>query len=152
MRQVAWFTTVPKPLNPKVSAPQISRGQRIRDNGGHLLYPEVPEEVEYVLAHWYDLGCVSQGGMGGVGPLAPSEINAWQQGCGLRLNPYEFRLLLALSRAYAAELQAAEKPDCPPPYGNPVNTFDRAVVSKKMADALKSLQRGRKHEHRKTHN
>lgn len=72
-------------------------------------------------------------------PLSAAEIDAWQRGCGIELQAWEFHILREMSRAYLAQLHESEKPDCPPPYGDPVNDFDRDVVSKKVSNAFQAF-------------
>lgn len=116
---------------------QPTRAERMEANGGNPLFPDVGEAA-YAIHYWQDAGSVGVGGMG-LAPLSAAELTAWQQGRGLSLAPWEFQTILDMSRAYVAESRAAEKPECPPPYGNPVTEFDREVVGKKVTNAFKSL-------------
>jgi len=100
-------------------------------------------EAEYVLRYWFDLGAVETGGMSAA-PLSSQEIEAWQRGMGIELNAWEFSILQMLSRQYISQLLESEKPDCPPPYGDPVNEFDREQVSKKIGNAFKAFIQARK--------
>lgn len=95
-------------------------------------------EAEYLVAHWKDIGIVLSGAMGAA-PLTAVELTAWQQGTGADLQPWEFSVLLEMSRAYLAARQEGAKPECPPPYGDPVNEFDRATVAKKVGNAFKAF-------------
>lgn len=62
-------------------------------------------------------------------PQPASEIQAWAQGCGHRLQPWEFEALLAASRAYVAEYQADEPvaPDRVQPQVNVARKFKKLV-------------------------
>lgn len=80
----------------------------------------------------------------GAAPLSSREIVAWQEGSGIILQPWEFHILRDMSRAYLAQLHESEKPDCPPPYGDPVNNFDRDVVSKKVSNAFQALMQAKR--------
>jgi len=104
--------------------------------------PDVGESV-FVVAYWHDVGMVLPGGMGPV-PLTASELIAWQQGTGTDLQPWEFSALMEMSRVYLAARQEGEKPECPPPYGDPVNEFDRATVVKKVTGAFKAFIQAKK--------
>lgn len=77
----------------------------------------------------------------GLSPIAFTELQAWQECSGISLQPWETKVLRRLSSDYIAENRRAEKPDCPPPYGNPELEFDRDVVGKKVANALRALAR-----------
>jgi hypothetical protein len=48
-------------------------------------------------------------------------------------------VLREMSRMYLIQAEESKKPECPPPYGDPVNEFDRGMVSKKVSNAFKSL-------------
>lgn len=95
-------------------------------------------EVDYVLRYWQDLGMVGHGGMGHV-RLSATELIAWQEGTSIKLLPWEFSVIREMSSHYIASLQLGEKPECPPPYGDPINKFDRDVVGKKVTSAFKAL-------------
>jgi hypothetical protein len=105
--------------------------------GGKPLMPRV-DGADYVLAYWRDLGMFESNGMGAT-PLSAAEICAWQVCSGIVLESWEFHVLREMSRAYLAQLHESEQPDCPPPYGDPVNNFDREVVSKKVSNAFQAL-------------
>ncbi len=143
-RQMAWFNT--KPRHPEKAGvhkgptkpAELSRGQEIIERGGKPLMPEI-EGAEYLIAHWQDLGIVISGGMG-LSALSSQEILAWNECHGTMLQPWELRILRDMSRAYLVQLHESEDPDCPPPYGDPVNVFDRALVAKKVGNAFRSFQ------------
>lgn len=104
--------------------------------------PEIGE-AGYLVAYWQDAGMVHSGGMGPA-PMIPSELMAWQQGSGIDLTPWEFTVVLEMSRAYLAAKNDGTKPDCPPPYGDPVNEFDRSAVAKKVTNAFKAFMQAKK--------
>ena len=140
-RQLAWFNATPRPPDTakKVSAPapKVSRGEEFIARGGRPLFPDVGD-AEYIIAYWFDLGKIQSGGMGAA-PLSALEISAWMTASGLCLAPWEFRVLRRMSEAYLAQLHESEKPECPPPYGNPVQIVDRNEVSKKVGNAFRAL-------------
>lgn len=105
--------------------------------GGRPLFPDAGE-AEYIIAYWFDLGKIQSGGMGPV-PLSAAEIAAWEGLSGITLAPWEFRALRRMSEAYLQQLHESEKPECPPPYGNPVQIVDRDEVSKKVGNAFRAL-------------
>ena len=104
--------------------------------------PEVGEAI-YLVHYWNDLGLFAEGPMGPVA-ISSQEVIAWQQGSQLELSAWEFSSLIQMSRSYLSSMRAASDPACPPPYGNPVNEFDRSVLSKRVSDAFKSLLMARK--------
>lgn len=118
-----------------------TRARRIEDNGGTPLLPEV--DAAYMVGHWYAVGQVMPTGQG-VLPLSAAELRAWQQGRQADLAPWEFQTLLDMSRAYVGQLHESEKPECPPPFGDAANEFDREIVSKKVANAFKAFQHAKK--------
>ncbi len=145
-RQVAWFSSVPRDTSKTAVAEKQresrTRAQDIIARGGTPLYPRLDGE-EYLLGYWLDLGMCSSGANGYV-PLGAAEIDAWTRGTGVELQPWEFGILRQMSRAYLEQLAASEKPDCPPPYGDPVNVFDRGVVSAKITNQFKAMLQARK--------
>ena len=95
-------------------------------------------EAEYVVKYWQDMGLVSPG-VNGPTPLSSQEIVSWSIGTGNELSSWEFQILREISKAYLVELREAEKPERLPPYGDPVNEFDREMVSKKVTNAFKAF-------------
>ena len=109
----------------------------LQANGGTPLFPEVARG-EYLLAHWFDLGLTATSGMG-LCPLSFQEINAFAKCNGVNLLAWESVTLRRMSAEYVMQLGAGEKPECPPPYGDPVNQFDREIVEKKISSAFRAL-------------
>lgn len=141
-RQLGWFHSTPDAAS-KAHKPGAEKEQpqtrldRIVSNGGKPLMPDVGESG-FVVAYWQDVGMVLSGGMGPV-PLTASELTAWQRGIGIELMPWEFSTILEMSRAYLGARNEGTKADCPPPYGDPVNEFDRTAVAKKVTNAFKAF-------------
>lgn len=96
-----------------------------------------------MVEYWQILGRCSSGGMGPV-PLSATEIRAWQEGMNKDLEPWEFSALIEMSRGYVSSLLDGEKPETPPPFGDPVREFDRDLVSKKVSNAFKAFLQARK--------
>lgn len=99
--------------------------------------PEVGD-AEYLVGYLRSVGLAMTGAMGS-GPITSTELAAWQAGQGIDLTPFEFDAILQMSRAYLTSMQAGAKPDCPPPFGDPVNEFDRKTVSEKVSGAFKAF-------------
>lgn len=116
---------------------QLTRAQKIERNGGFPLFPSVGN-ADYVITYWHDLGIVEAGAMGPI-PLSAKEILSWQECTGIDLQAWEFRVLREMSRRYLIQHEESKKPECSPPFGDPVNEFDRGVVSKKVSNAFKAF-------------
>lgn len=137
---MAWLHSTPKPpVRPKKvsSAPEreLTRGEKIEANGGTPLFPEV--DAAYLIQHWFSVGLTGHGAMGPTA-LSALELMAWQQGTGVDLVPWEFRVLREMSRAYVAQYHDSEEPACPPPYGEQAKEYDRDAVAKKISDIFKA--------------
>jgi hypothetical protein len=63
--------------------------------------PEVPACVSGLHAAWHQLAAARQSGLGR-NLLSWSEIAAWQQIMGVRLNPWEVETISAMDRAALA--------------------------------------------------
>lgn len=120
-----------------VNAASISRLESLLANGGTPLFPKLGQG-EYLLSHWFELGLTATSGMG-LCPLSFQEINAFAQCNGVELLAWESVTLRRMSAEYVMQLSAGEKPECPPPYGDPVNQFDREIVEKKISSAFRAL-------------
>ena len=120
-----------------VNAASISRLESLLANGGTPLFPELGQG-EYLLSHWFELGLTATSGMG-LCPLSFQEINAFAQCNGVELLAWESVTLRRMLAEYVMQLSASEKPECPPPYGDPVNQFDREIVENKISSALRAL-------------
>lgn len=94
---------------------ELSRRERIERDGGALEMPPV-ECGEHLVGYLYEFGPTVPAGMG-AGPVAFTEIAAWQALRGIELEPWEARLLRRLSLDYLAEAHRATKRDAQPPWG-----------------------------------
>ena len=94
--------------------------------------PDMPDiDARYLVDYLFEIGPTMVAGMGEA-PLSAQEIKAWQDLCGIDLQPWEFRLLRRLSRDYLAESYKAENPACPPPFGE----LRRSPTLSKKIDAF----------------
>jgi hypothetical protein len=100
-------------------------------------------QADYLVSYWTALGMVENHGAG-PSPLSPVTVQAWANATSVDLQPWEFAILLGMSRVYLDEFRQAEAPDRPPPYGDPINTFDRAAVSKRIGNAFKAFIQAKK--------
>jgi len=99
--------------------------------------PPIGEE-SYLLQIWFDLGMVGSGAMGAI-QLTAQEISAWSNLSGVELEAWEFACIRKMSAAYLRHMNEGENPDSLPPYGDPINEFDRNVVQKKVVNAFKAF-------------
>ena len=92
----------------------------------------------HLLDYLWEVGPVT-GSASGPAPVTHQEILAWQQGGGIRLQPWEFRMLHALSVDYANELHRAEAPDCKPPWKTKDLKPPAAAVAERMRQSIRSM-------------
>lgn len=60
-------------------------------------------------------------------PLPWAEIAAWQANTGVRLSPWEARLMRALSIAYVHQSRISEDETCPSPWRGEVTEAEKAA-------------------------
>lgn len=111
MRHAAWLNTAPRD---KAGKSKASRLKKIHDAGDTPSYPPKPL-CDYLVGYLFDAGPYMSGAMGNV-PLSHGEIRHWQDNIGIELSAWEVRTLRRLSGDYLGSSQAAESPDCKPPY------------------------------------
>ncbi len=114
----------------KVVEDHRNRFERITDQGRKPIFPEL-NELTYIATYWGKVGHCSSNGMGMV-PLKDAEITAWAHAMRLRLTPFEHEAIKAMSVAYVRQYSIAEKPECPPPYGDYFDHFDRVQIGNKI--------------------
>ncbi len=108
---------------------------QIESDGGTLEMPEL--SMPYLWDRLNDAGMCAQGGMGPA-PLSCAELQAWSQGTGMTLAPWEFRAIRAASRAFVSQLSSK---DDVPPYGDPAAMADPDVVEAKLERMFDRLAR-----------
>lgn len=62
-----------------------------------------------------EAGPVVSNGMG-LSAISWRELQAWEHGTGIELQPWESRLIRMLSAEYVSTSRKATEPDCPPPW------------------------------------
>lgn len=82
----------------------------------------------YIIDYWQEAGKACYGGMG-ESPLTSLELEAWANGNGIELTPYEFKTIRALSVDYLSSKRQGEKAICPSPYTESVKKLDRDKVA-----------------------
>ncbi len=112
-----------------------SRAERLRDDGIDPV-PMPPITAGMHLLEWFlDVGPVAPGAMGPV-PIGYTDLQAWAQLSGTPLQPWQAATLRRMSRAYAAELRAAEAHDAPPPWASSPTQQQRDIVQQRLQQAM----------------
>ena len=114
---------------------ESTRMEQIEEDGGTLEMPE--QSMPYLWERLNDAGMYGQGGMGPA-PLSCTELQAWSQGTGMQLAPWEFRAIRAASRAFVSQLSSKDEV---PPYGDPDALADPDVVEAKLERMFDRLAR-----------
>ena len=111
--------------------PARSRADQLLDEGAPLPLPAIGDPALQLWRHLLDAGPAVDGGMGRA-PLSWLELSAWQRATAQPLAPWQLRALRQASRAWAAELHAAAKPDAPPPWSAVPSAVEREIVRNKV--------------------
>lgn len=77
--------------------------------------PEIPDSVKYLVPLFFELG-MCKSGMSGALPIDWSDIAAWKEVTGRKVEGWECMLLRDMSLAYVSELSAAKDKRKTPPY------------------------------------
>lgn len=126
VRQMAWLNAVPKPSPGTKRAelaaqgklpPPLSRIEQLKADKTEPVMP--PNPAPLIINRLIEIGLTDVAGMGAV-PLGWGTILHWSQVTGIRLPPWEARLLRRLSTEYLAEGRRAEAEGCPPPWAAPI--------------------------------
>lgn len=139
MRQLAWLYSVPQ-LPPKVIEAAEKNKQKIVPNtlsrfdemkAGKVSPPMPPNPSPHFILWFTELGMVEATGMGSA-PLSWQEIRAWQDNVGVRLSPWQARMMRSLSIAYLAQKGKSELTTDPAPWSGKVmpsqRTADEAAI------------------------
>lgn len=105
--------------------------------------PDMPQvSAPYLLGYLFEVGPSLMGGFGGA-PLTHVELAAWQSNTGVRLQPWEVKFIINLSRDYLVQLSKAEDKDCPAPwvYAEGDNTIAKAMAARHMRESITGLTR-----------
>lgn len=74
-----------------------------------------PISLPHIIGRLTEIGLTENSGMNAT-PLSWVTIDAWKRSTGVRIPPWEARLIRQLSEAYLAEGRKAEVESCPPPW------------------------------------
>lgn len=97
--------------------------------------PLPPNSAPHFIAWFIELGMIQAGGMAPM-PLTWTEIDAWTRQTGIRLQPWEARLMKALSLAYLRELALAESENRPPPWQWPITQREIEIENARLDAVL----------------
>lgn len=134
MRQLAWLYSVPQ-LPPKVIEAAERAKQKIEPNtlsrfdemkADKRSPPMPPNPMPHLLLWFTEIGMVEATGMGSA-PLSWREIQAWQYNVGIRLTPWQARMMRSLSVAYLAQKANSELTTDPPPWSAGVTPAQRSA-------------------------
>ncbi|MEH3121978.1 MAG: hypothetical protein PGN16_08370 [Sphingomonas phyllosphaerae] len=123
MRQLAWLNAVPQPPPGSRRAEverqpnKVSRLDKMKADGVPVQFP--PNSAPHITHRLIEIGLM-QSGAGGAVPLSWGEISAWQTNVHTRLEPWEARLIRALSIEYVAEGRRSESENAPSPWRAPI--------------------------------
>ncbi|WP_294302186.1 hypothetical protein [uncultured Sphingomonas sp.] len=135
---MAWLNATPKPpagsRRAKAEATHsISRRDRLKRD--RIPPPMPPNPAPHIIDRLIEIGLTEAAGMG-AGPLSWATIVAWQQATGIRLPPWEARLIRRLSVDYLAESRRAEDETCPPPWRGTVSQAEIDSEAQRLRDLL----------------
>lgn len=126
VRHMAWLNAVPKP-DPRTrrgkaaedAPPRLSRLDELKKKKIEPAMP--PNRAPKLIARLIEIGLTEAGGMAPA-PLAWGTIADWSRVTGVKLEPWEARLMRTLSIEYLAEGRRAESENCPAPWRSAVVT------------------------------
>lgn len=115
-----------------------SRYQYIKERGGVPVFP-MPKFCRAVISAWIDAGKSS-----GSDSLSWGDITAWTKASKCNFNPWVLKTIKKMSDEYVYQLAISRQADCPPPFGNPLNNFDRNKLEKKIRGAFGAFLKAKK--------
>jgi hypothetical protein len=105
--------------------------------GIDLGIPDHP--AAFIISYLLEIGPVVNGGLG---PAAIDwrDLQAWQYCTGIKLSPWQSRLLVSLSRDYLVFSKKAEEPSCMSPISDEVQkSNNREAVARSLRIGFKAL-------------
>lgn len=138
MRHSAWLDArIKKAAGDKSDTPELTRREHLAKDG--IETPVMPPcSAQYVLGYLFEIGPTAAVGMG-EGPITHSEIAAWMGNTGIRLSPWEARMLRRLSVDYLRESSRATQRGHPAPWQSKAIDVDKLVASSNTKDAIRNL-------------
>ena len=144
-RQIALLHTAPNPKQAATNEPidqPMTRLQTLRDQNTQPDLPPVGLGA-YLLEHLFDAGPLISTGQGSAA-LNWRDLAAWQVGTGIELQPWEARIVRALSHVYLGSATAAKHPDCPAPYAEAPAPDQRTRVANSLRAIFASFKTNKK--------
>lgn len=123
---------------------RLARLKEAKDDDDY--YPDTPQIdcSEYLIGYLFEFGPLIYGPMGSA-PVTHAELAAWQYNIGIRLTPWEVRLLHHLSRAYINELQASADIQRPSPWDDTeVERVGQNRKTENMRAAIRAMAKPKK--------
>lgn len=138
MRHLAWLGAVPRDKDAagvSTKAPLLTRLERDKKQG--IVHDMPPCPSQFLVSYLMEIGPMEISGESKL-PISHREIHYWQQNSGVRLSPWQSKLLRRLSAEFVAESRRAEDPDCVSPLGKAPAKADLALVDRQV-EAMLSL-------------
>ena len=101
--------------------------------------PIPPCSAPFLLDYLLEIGPLVPAGLG-VGPIGFRDIQAWQECIGIRLAPWQARLMVDLSRQYLSAAKDAVEPGCLAPWSDEARLADRrASIDQALRAGFRAL-------------
>lgn len=118
----------------------MTRLQTLRAQDTQPDLPTVGHDGAYLVGYLFDAGPLVSTGQGSAA-LSWRDLAAWQSNTGIELQPWEARIVRALSMGYFNSSIAANHPDCPAPYAEQPAPDQRAHVANTLRSIFGSLKK-----------
>lgn len=125
---MAWLHSAPK-LHEKDKEPKVRLKTLSEDSPARVL----PEANDFITSCFEMLGLCLNGSMGSI-PLTWSEVNAFCNSSGYKLNGWESEQLIKMSRDYCYMLSKGKSVDCPAPYQKGFDTEEELKVMRERVN------------------
>jgi hypothetical protein len=139
VRHHAWLTIPPRA--DKDGPPKQARGISLAEDAPQRAYPPI-EDSGGVLEWLEDAGWCAWGDYGATG-LAWAELEAWARLTGAQPEPWQARLMFALSQHFGIAANEARDPACKPPFDPAADLLDPAQVERQRSAVLRAFGGGR---------
>jgi hypothetical protein len=92
----------------------------------------------FLIGYLLEVGPTVATGMGAAA-IGWRDVEAWQACLGIRVPPWQARLLVELSREYVSFSRSAEKPDCPSPLSAEMDDTRRERVARALRIGFRAM-------------
>jgi len=137
VQMLAWWHAIPDP--PKGVPASIRRQSRMElrlEAGGEVGLPEIPDELVQFIHLLFEAGPSTLVGENMM-PVSWADLDHYQSCIGVRLPPWQLRLLRRLSVAYVKQLREAREPDAPPPWEENLAVKRKEQVARHIRNVLR---------------